>query len=100
MDGDIATGTDQFFPNKTAHKRGKEIDTRSAFLFIVDHTPPRDLGKIEVAAGLLGSVRIGFNIGELIDFILGWTTIDIFDDDLEMGSIETADLPAHRHSKR
>ncbi len=39
--------------------------------------------QIEFAAGLGGTVRLGFNPGELIDFILGWTTIDIFNDDME-----------------
>jgi hypothetical protein len=30
----------------------------------------------------LQNVRCGFNPGELLDFILGWTTIDIFKDDI------------------
>lgn len=42
------------------------------------------LTQIEIAGGIYRTVRIGFNPGELIDFILGWTTIDMFDDDLEM----------------
>ena len=41
--------------------------------------------QVEAAAGLLliPSVRLGLNPGELIDFVLGWTTLDIFQDDLE-----------------
>jgi hypothetical protein len=39
--------------------------------------------QIEAAAGLGGTIRLGFNPGELVDFILGWTTIDIFNDDLK-----------------
>jgi len=39
--------------------------------------------QFEVVLGLGPSVRLGFNPGELIDFVLGWTTLDIFDDDLE-----------------
>jgi len=39
--------------------------------------------QIEIVAGLGGTIRLGFNPGELLDFILGWTTIDIFNDDLE-----------------
>ena len=42
---------------------------------------------IRVTAGLGPAVTLGFNPGELLDFILGWTTIDIFNDD-------------HRESKR
>ena len=41
------------------------------------------LTQIEVAGGLIGTIRLGFNPGELLDFILGWTTIDIYGDDLE-----------------
>lgn len=40
------------------------------------------LTQIEVAGGLLGTLRLGFNPGELLDFVLGWTTLDIFKDDL------------------
>jgi hypothetical protein len=39
--------------------------------------------QIDIQAGFLATVRLGFNPGELLDFILGWTTIDIFKDDLE-----------------
>lgn len=39
--------------------------------------------QIELAGGLLGTLRLGFNPGELLDFILGWTTIDIYGDDIE-----------------
>ena len=34
-------------------------------------------------AGFGGTIKLGFNPGELLDFILGWTTIDIFSDDFE-----------------
>ena len=39
--------------------------------------------QIEAAVGLGPAIRLGFNPIELLDFILGWTTIDIFNDDLE-----------------
>lgn len=39
--------------------------------------------QIELVAALLGSVRVGVNPGELVDFVLGWTTIDIYNDDVE-----------------
>ena len=41
--------------------------------------------QLEIAAGLGGTLRLGFNPGELLDFILGWATIDLFSDDLEAG---------------
>lgn len=37
---------------------------------------------IQVVLAVGGSIRIGFNPGELLDFLLGWFTIDIYDDDL------------------
>lgn len=37
--------------------------------------------QIEFAIGLWGGIRFGMNFGELIDFLVGWTTVDIFDDD-------------------
>jgi len=39
--------------------------------------------QIEVAGGVLGTARLGVNPGELVDFILGWAIIDIFNDDIE-----------------
>ena len=38
--------------------------------------------QIEVAAGVVGTLRLGFNPGELLDFVLGWFCIDIYGDDL------------------
>jgi hypothetical protein len=38
--------------------------------------------QIEVVAGALGGLRLGFNPGELVDFLLGWATLDIYNDDL------------------
>lgn len=37
--------------------------------------------QIEACVGVLGAVRVGVNPGELVDFAVGWFTIDIFDDD-------------------
>jgi hypothetical protein len=34
-----------------------------------------------VGSGAFISQRAGFNPGELVDFILGWAGIDIFNDD-------------------
>ena len=38
--------------------------------------------QVETVAGVGYGVRFGFNIGEFIDFLLGWTTIDIYGDDI------------------
>lgn len=44
---------------------------------------PAYFTQVEVVAGLGGTVKLGVNPGELLDFLLGWTTLDIFSDDLE-----------------
>lgn len=38
--------------------------------------------QIEVVAGVGISLRLGFNPGELLDFLLGFATIDIYGDDI------------------
>lgn len=40
--------------------------------------------QIEALVGLGVSLRLGVNPGELLDFILGWTTFDIYGDDIEL----------------
>lgn len=43
---------------------------------------PHYFTKLEIAASCGVGLRLGFNPGELLDFLLGWATIDIFNDDL------------------
>jgi hypothetical protein len=40
------------------------------------------LTQIEAMVGLGGTLRLGVNPGELLDFILGWFCFDIYDDDI------------------
>jgi len=46
---------------------------------------------IQVVVGAGPSVRLGFNPGELVDFILGWTGVDIYDDDVDAENAEQPD---------
>ncbi len=39
--------------------------------------------QVEVAAGLGIGARAGVNLAEILDFILGWTTLDICKDDIQ-----------------
>ena len=39
--------------------------------------------QIDAVLGVGGSLRLGVNAGELLDFIIGWSTFDIFADDVE-----------------
>lgn len=55
-------------------------------LFITEISPKDNIAywfALEASGGFLASLRVGVNPGELLDFILGWTTVDIFDDDCE-----------------
>jgi len=44
--------------------------------------------QLEAVIGLVPSLRLGFNPAELLDFIAGWTTLDILSDDMEWGADE------------
>jgi hypothetical protein len=38
--------------------------------------------QIEIAVGAGGSLRVGFNPGELLDFLLGWFGVDLYGDEV------------------
>lgn len=89
---------EQFEPADLACRRGKGFTASSAVPFLTTSLAapetqplPRlerahpDYGyftQLEVSIGAVWVGRLGFNPGELLDFVLGWTTLDIFDDDL------------------
>jgi hypothetical protein len=54
------------------------------YAFTGSQYPHSYLTQIELSAGLGITLRLGFNPGELLDFLLGWFGIDIFADDIEM----------------
>jgi hypothetical protein len=66
-----------------AEQRGKYFRARSSIPFVSGADRPEYFTQIEVAAGIGCTLRLGFNVGELLDFLLGWTTLDIYGDDLE-----------------
>jgi hypothetical protein len=49
--------------------------------------------QLDVSVGLFGSLRLGFNPGELLDLILGFTTLDIFADDTWIREPKDPDAP-------
>ena len=52
------------------------------YIFPDSNLTPHYFTQIQASVGLGGTLRIGVNPGELLDFILGWTTIDIYNDDI------------------
>ena len=53
-----------------------------------DSPNPARWTQIEVAAGLLGGIRLGFNPGELLDLLLGFFGADLYGDDIARGERE------------
>ena len=78
----------QLFNQATERPQESFIVQRNKDVVIMNPLPCIALGKhacdytqIEAVVGVGGSLRLGFNAGELMDFILGWTTLDIYHDD-------------------
>ncbi|MBW7907400.1 MAG: hypothetical protein H3C50_00545 [Kiritimatiellae bacterium] len=103
----LFTGVESFDPKfgrSTAKQRRKSFTAEGhniPFIMIVDHPgSPSYYTQIEVAGGLLLNVRLGFNPVELLDFLLGWVAVDIFDDDIEIRkaneSNQSPHVPAHK----
>ncbi|MDF3818273.1 hypothetical protein P3G55_00090 [Leptospira sp. 96542] len=74
----------------TRRSRDKSYDA-SNVLFLVSYTGKKQNGKgycenpvnFEVSLGLYLGVRAGFNLSEFTDFILGFSTFDLMDDDVD-----------------
>lgn len=83
-----------FSPTDEPSKRGKDFWMTGFYVPFVMNRPwgwtPTYFTQIEIAVGALGTIRLGFNPGELLDFVLGWTTLDIFKDDLESRNMKVA----------
>lgn len=77
-------------PGNGAGPRGKDfqtmyclIPTDESFKGGKSTLNPAYWSQLEVVVAVGLSIRLGFNPGEFLDFILGWTNIDIYGDDLE-----------------
>ena len=79
-----AFGHELFNPgiDSLPERRGKVIAARSPFPFFTVSENPSHATQIEIAGGLGLTLRLGFNPGELIDFIAGFTSLDLYGDDL------------------
>ena len=64
--------------------RGKAYDMWSGLPFLTTEwssVHAHYYSQIEVVAGVGVMVRLGFNPGELLDFVFGWFGVDIYGDD-------------------
>jgi hypothetical protein len=66
----------------TSWERGKDFVAHAPLPFLGVSKQPAYYTQIDIVVGVFGSLRLGFNPGELLDFIVGWTTLDIYGDDL------------------
>jgi hypothetical protein len=62
--------------------RDKDVFTETEYPLIVKGSTVPFYTQLEFAAGLVFTVRLGLNAGELVDFVLGWWRIDLFADDV------------------
>ncbi len=83
-----------------ATKRGKKFAAIMPVLPALTFSDcPYYYTQVEVAIGAGGTLRLGFNPGELLDFLLGWTTLDIFQDDLKAQREREAAIRTMRREK-
>ena len=81
---ELTFGTETFRidTSPVPEERAKYVVAYSPFPGVAIGTPATFYTQVEVAGGLGLTLRLGFNAGELVDFILGWSTLDIFNDDI------------------
>lgn len=81
----LCSGYEVFDPGGDAVARHKRVESLGIGLATVD----RDLRnrafytQVECVAGAIVSLRLGVNLGELVDFLAGFTGLDVMGDDYE-----------------
>ncbi len=84
--GTLYSGYEIFDPGGFAELRHKRVSSQGMGVFATIDDDPRNDGfysQVECTAGLIFSVKLGINPGELADFLLGFAGIDLFADDLK-----------------
>ena len=72
------------------NKRGKGFLAKAPLPILGVANQPEYYTQVEVVIAIIGSLRLGFNPGELLDFLVGWTTLDIYGDDLNKKGSKTS----------
>ena len=103
-------GADRFAVSEKdiPEKRGKEFHARSPFgteRSLRDHpallkddisfAPPHYFTQIELSFGLFLGLKVGLNLGELVDFLLGFLFVDILSDDEPFEAKERHEVEKH-----
>lgn len=77
-------------PQEMPNKRGKGFLAKAPLPILGVANQPEYYTQVEVVIAIIGSLRLGFNPGELLDFLVGWTTLDIYGDDLNKKGSKTS----------
>ena len=97
----IAVGDESFDSNNelTAqrHKDFRANSVRPLFFHRTIHEScPSYYTQLDAVVALGPSIRLGFNPGELLDFLLGWGNVDIYKDDLASQKMIEQGIPDYR----
>jgi hypothetical protein len=82
--GTLYSGYEKFDPGGLSAIRHKRVRSQGVGLATFDGDE-QNYGfytQVEVTVGVIFSVRIGVNPGELVDALAGFTTLDLFGDDV------------------
>ena len=71
---------------RSRDKAPEYLFTEIPFLMSRVRGAPSDPLALDIVIGLVPSVRFGINPVEIVDFIFGWTTLDIMGDDVQRNS--------------
>lgn len=82
--GTLYSGYEKFDPGGLAAVRHKRVRSQGMGLATYDGDEENYgfYSQVEVTVGVIFSLRLGLNPGELLDALLGFTTFDLFNDDV------------------
>jgi len=86
----IVIGTEDAWSNLETRNRAKEYNADCYFIGLPVYEQglkgkplvPPYFFQFEASAGFFGALRVGFNVAELVDFVLGFAGIDLLRDDV------------------
>ncbi len=89
----VLGGFKSLVPSEADRARGKGYDYSYSWIpweheqenFFGTYEPGGwfNAAQVEIAAGLGVGARVGVNLAEILDFLLGWTTLDLCQDDVQ-----------------
>lgn len=84
----LYSGYEVFDPGGLAALRHKRVSSQGMGVYATLDDDPLNYGfysQVECTVGLVFSVRLGVNPGELVDLLVGFAGLDLFGDDMKTG---------------